>query len=97
MSNLFHFIICWFTFFRFWDVCQIIARERKIRDVDEDRGLQVIKVVTYILLFCILLWCAVAQKLSLVVLVSPVIDRTKDNSVSDVEVGKCHIMRLNRH
>ncbi|XP_060583230.1 LOW QUALITY PROTEIN: chitin synthase chs-2-like [Ruditapes philippinarum] len=69
----------------FWDVCQIIARERKIRDVDEDRGLQVIKVVTYILLFCILLWCAVAQKLSLVVLVSPVIDRTKDNSVSEVK------------
>ncbi|XP_053409096.1 uncharacterized protein LOC123560719 isoform X2 [Mercenaria mercenaria] len=68
----------------FWDVCQIIARERKIRDVDEDRGLQVIKVVTYILLFCILLWCAVAQKLSLMVLVSPQFDRTENRSESKV-------------
>ncbi|XP_053372898.1 uncharacterized protein LOC123560715 [Mercenaria mercenaria] len=68
----------------FWDVCQIIARERKIRDVDEDRGLQVIKVVTYILLFCILLWCAAAQKLSLMVLVSPQFDRTENRSESKV-------------
>ncbi|XP_060583228.1 chitin synthase chs-1-like [Ruditapes philippinarum] len=69
----------------FWDVCQIIARERKVRDVDEDRGLQVIKVVTYILLFCTVLWCAVAQKLSLMVLVSPVIFRTNNNTQSLVD------------
>ncbi|KAH3703114.1 hypothetical protein DPMN_078143 [Dreissena polymorpha] len=54
----------------FWDLPQIISRDRKVRDVDEDRGLQVIKAVAYILFFAILLWCAVAQKLSLMTLVA---------------------------
>ncbi|KAL4229437.1 chitin synthase I [Mactra antiquata] len=62
----------------FWDVCQIIARERKIRDVDEDRGLQVVKVLTYFLIFCILFFCAVAQKISLVLLVRIPYNRTAD-------------------
>ncbi|XP_053372897.1 chitin synthase chs-2-like [Mercenaria mercenaria] len=62
----------------------MIAKEKKLWNVDEDRGLQVIKVVTYILLFCILLWCAVAQKLSLMVLVSPQFNRTDDREKSKV-------------
>ena len=49
--------------------------------------MQVIKVVTYILLFCILLFCAVAQKIALVILTAD----QHDDSVEDTsnhEVSK---------
>ncbi|KAL3836166.1 hypothetical protein ACJMK2_021608 [Sinanodonta woodiana] len=55
---------------QFWDIFQVISREQKSRDVHEQRSLRVMKVVTYILIFGIVLFCAVAQKISLVRLMS---------------------------
>ncbi|KAH3703118.1 hypothetical protein DPMN_078147 [Dreissena polymorpha] len=72
----------------FWDLPQIISRDRKVRDVDEDRGLQVIKAVAYILFFAILLWCAVAQKLSLMTLVAYQYNRTANATDSQAEERK---------
>ncbi|WAR05203.1 MYO3B-like protein [Mya arenaria] len=76
----------------FWDVAQIIARERRIRDVDEDRGLQVIKVVAYIVFIAAMLWCAVSQKLSLMTLVSHQYNRGEfGRSYSKTySFGDCH-------
>ncbi|XP_052803668.1 uncharacterized protein LOC128233850 isoform X2 [Mya arenaria] len=81
----------------FWDVAQIIARERRIRDVDEDRGLQVIKVVAYIVFIAAMLWCAVSQKLSLMTLVSHQYNRGENITESDlhenlVEATARHIL-----
>ncbi|KAL3836174.1 hypothetical protein ACJMK2_021616 [Sinanodonta woodiana] len=54
----------------FWDIFQIIARETKGRDVHEQRSLKVLKVVTYTVIFAIVLFCTVAQKLSLITLMT---------------------------
>ncbi|KAK3584473.1 hypothetical protein CHS0354_005276 [Potamilus streckersoni] len=55
---------------QFWDIFQVISREQKSRDVHEQRSLRVLKVVTYIIIFGIVLFCAVAQKISLITLMS---------------------------
>ncbi|XP_052242460.1 chitin synthase chs-1-like [Dreissena polymorpha] len=72
----------------FWDLPQIIPRDRKERDVDEDRGLQVIKAAAYILFFAILLWCSVTQKLSLMTLVAYQYNRIANATESQEEERK---------
>ena len=46
-----------------------------------------IKVVTYILLFCILLFCAIAQKIALVILTADQYNVTGTSSVSEQNVS----------
>ena len=65
----------------------MIARERKPKDVHEQRSLQVIKAVTYVLLFCILLFCAVAQKIALAILTADQFNVTSTRTASDHEVS----------
>ncbi|XP_065940998.1 chitin synthase chs-2 isoform X2 [Magallana gigas] len=79
----------------FWDIFQIIAREKKTQDVHTHTSLRILKVLTYIALFLMLLACLVIQKISLATLISelrpdregdhdttePVSKRTKESSV----------------
>ena len=65
----------------------MIARERKTKDVHEQTSLQVIKAVTYILLFCILLFCAIAQKIALVILTAEQYDVTANKTETEHHVS----------
>ncbi|XP_048727151.2 uncharacterized protein LOC125645600 isoform X7 [Ostrea edulis] len=55
---------------KFWDIFQIIAREKKGQDVHTHMSLRVIKVITFFMLFLFLLACLVVQKISLITLLS---------------------------
>ena len=62
------YIILSVSFFRFWDIFQIITRENAEKDVHKHISLRIIKIITYVLLFVIFLASLVTQKVSLVTL-----------------------------
>ncbi|KAL3836165.1 hypothetical protein ACJMK2_021607 [Sinanodonta woodiana] len=66
----------------FWDIFQVVSRDKKGRDVDDQRSLKVLKVVTYIILFSIVLFCAVAQKISLITLT------TDQKDSAEIEISR---------
>lgn len=66
---------------RAWDIFKIIARETKTEDVHTHKSLRIIKVITYILLFLILLSCLVIQKISLITLTSELRPKNETDTV----------------
>ncbi|XP_052804939.1 uncharacterized protein LOC128234627 isoform X2 [Mya arenaria] len=72
----------------FWDIPQMITRELSSRDVDEERSLQVLKGITYVLLFLGIFWCAIVQKISLVTLVAHQYPRQDNATESEVQSRK---------
>lgn len=77
-------IVVYFFHSSFWDIFQIIAREKKTQDVHTHTSLRILKVLTYIALFLMLLACLVIQKISLATLISELRpDREGDHDTTE--------------
>ncbi|KAJ8307221.1 hypothetical protein KUTeg_015305 [Tegillarca granosa] len=79
---------------QFWDIFQIIAREGKSGDVHTSRSMRILKVITYFVLFLLLLFCLISQKVTLMTLVSGLRNISEEDKKTEINRASARYLLL---